>query len=72
MNEWILCDGASLPEPLVDVLLVYTFDDDDPTIDMGFMRANGTWFLTGTAIDLIEIKPTHWMPLPPLPVIYGL
>lgn len=64
MNQWIKTE-TDLPEPLLDVLVVIDFDGD-PFVDMGFRRANGEWFLTGTE-PLLSIKPTHWMHVPELP-----
>ena len=64
MSQWIKTETHH-PVPLIDVLVVIDFDDD-PFIDMGFQRANGDWFLTGSN-PLVPIKPTHWMHLPELP-----
>jgi hypothetical protein len=64
MTQWIE-SKTKVPEPLLDILVAYVFDGES-TIDMAFRRDNGRWFLTGSE-PLIEIHPTHWMPLPELP-----
>jgi hypothetical protein len=57
--------GVHLPEPLLDVLIVYKFEGE-PTVDMAFRRASGEWFLTGSE-PLIRVSPTHFMHLPEPP-----
>ena len=58
--------GAALPEPLDDVLVVYEFDGE-PTIDLAYKCDSGKWVLVGSEPEL-SITPTHWMPLPALPI----
>lgn len=63
--QWIPTVTNNFPEPLIDVLIVYEFDDE-PGIDLGYRRANGQWCLTGDSVALPK-PPTYWMELPPLP-----
>jgi hypothetical protein len=52
------------PDPLDDVIVVYLFDGE-PSLDMGYMRADRRWFLSGS--EDLEITPILWQPMPALP-----
>lgn len=65
---WIAV-GEALPAPQIDVLVHHYFAweaEDCASIDLGYRKRDGRWVLTGSEPD-IEIRPTHWMPLPPPP-----
>lgn len=65
---WIAV-GKALPAPQLDVLVHYCLaweSEECGTIDLAYRKLDGRWVLTGEEPE-IEIRPTHWMPLPPPP-----
>lgn len=62
--DWIAIHEKQ-PEPLHDVLAVWTFDGET-SVDVAYRKPNGQWVMTYTELP---IEPSLWAPMPAIPEI---
>jgi hypothetical protein len=65
MSEWISIRDR-LPEPLVDVIVVYRGLDGALARDTGYLRYDRLWIFSGTEMLVIP-NVEFWLPYPALP-----
>jgi hypothetical protein len=61
---WLQIGDDSRPAELADVLLRQAGPAGEPETDLGFLRRDGRYQLTGCDELRMDPPPTHWMPLP--------
>lgn len=58
---------VSLPEPLHDVLVVWSpLTGEEPSVDIAYRLPDGRWVLTGSDPEQV-IEPSYWMARPAAP-----
>lgn len=62
--DWIAIHEKQ-PEPLHDVLAVWTFDGET-SVDVAYRKPDGQWVMTYTELP---IEPSLWAPMPAIPEI---
>lgn len=62
--DWIAIHEKQ-PEPLHDVLAVWTFDGET-SVDVAYCKPDGQWVMTYTELP---IEPSLWAPMPAIPEI---